>query len=191
MRSTAVVPDVIEVRRDGALVATISVNRDVIKVGRLAGSHVRLDDDRVSRMHAVLERDGDGWTLIDLGSSEGTHVDGKRVSKARLSPTSVVGIGPFSITFGAAAAQAPSPPTPPAPAPAATPSARATPDWRCPACGHGRRAATGHVRTQFVPDDGLETDRPAALSMLRADVCAACGHLALFADPQAFLGGAT
>ena len=40
----------------------------VIKVGKLSSSHLRLDDDSVSRMHAVIEVSGpDDISIIDLG----------------------------------------------------------------------------------------------------------------------------
>jgi len=57
----------------------------VIKIGKLASSHLRLDDESVSRMHAVLEVNGpDELQLIDLGSTRGTLVNGERIAKASL-----------------------------------------------------------------------------------------------------------
>jgi len=45
-------------------------------VGRGAGSEVLIEDDRVSRRHAALASGPSGWTLRDLGSKNGTLVDG-------------------------------------------------------------------------------------------------------------------
>ncbi len=57
----------------------------VIKVGKLASSHLRIEDESVSRMHAVIEINGyDDVQLIDLGSTRGTLVNGEKVTKARL-----------------------------------------------------------------------------------------------------------
>ncbi len=57
----------------------------VIKVGKLASSHLRIDDESVSRMHAVIEVNGpDDVQLIDLGSTRGTLVNGQRITKIRL-----------------------------------------------------------------------------------------------------------
>lgn len=48
-------------------------------VGRLDGADVRLDSDGgVSRRHAVIRRAGLGWEVQDLGSLNGTHVNGER-----------------------------------------------------------------------------------------------------------------
>jgi len=59
--------------------------QDVIKVGKLASSHLRLEDETVSRMHAVIEVTGPNEVIIiDLGSTRGTTVNGERINKARL-----------------------------------------------------------------------------------------------------------
>ena len=49
-------------------------------IGRGGGSDLAVDDDRVSRRHARLAGDGgDGWRIADLGSKNGTAVDGRPV----------------------------------------------------------------------------------------------------------------
>ena len=53
-----------------------------------------LADDTVSRWHASLQRGPDGWILADLGSTNGTRLNGWRVT----SP-SPVGAGDL-VTFG-------------------------------------------------------------------------------------------
>ncbi len=59
--------------------------RDVIKVGKLESSHLRLDDESVSRMHAVIEvASADDIHLIDLGSASGTFVNGRKINKTKL-----------------------------------------------------------------------------------------------------------
>ncbi len=60
--------------------------RDIIKIGRLASAHLKLDDAKVSRIHAVLEAstDGQGYAIIDMGSTEGTYLNGAKVSKEKL-----------------------------------------------------------------------------------------------------------
>jgi pSer/pThr/pTyr-binding forkhead associated (FHA) protein len=61
------------------------LNEPIIKIGKLASSHLRLDEATVSRMHAVIEMAESGSPqLIDLGSTRGTLVNGRRVHKATL-----------------------------------------------------------------------------------------------------------
>ena len=70
----------------------------VIKVGKLSSSHLRLDDDSVSRMHAVIEVSGPGSiSIIDLGSTKGTIVNGQKVNKANLQDGDLVVLGDIRI----------------------------------------------------------------------------------------------
>jgi hypothetical protein len=64
------------------LVRTEILSEATIKVGKLASSHLRIDDESVSRMHAVVEVGGpDNVVLLDLGSAVGTFVNGERITK--------------------------------------------------------------------------------------------------------------
>jgi ABC-type multidrug transport system ATPase subunit/pSer/pThr/pTyr-binding forkhead associated (FHA) protein len=64
-----------------------------ISIGRLPGNDVVLDDLLVSRRHAELLRTGRGWEIRDLGSGNGTFVNGRRVAAAPIAVGDVVGIG--------------------------------------------------------------------------------------------------
>ena len=68
---------------DGEEVAeTLELDGDKIKVGKLATSQLHLDDPKVSRIHAVLENQGDGtYQAIDLGSASGTYLNGEKITK--------------------------------------------------------------------------------------------------------------
>lgn len=66
----------------------------LLTIGRLPGSGLRLSDSSVSRAHAELRREGGGWVLYDLGSTNGTHVNGRRVAGAvRVRPGDQVRFG--------------------------------------------------------------------------------------------------
>ncbi|MGW4896636.1 FHA domain-containing protein [Kitasatospora sp. NPDC004240] len=66
----------------------------VLTIGRLPGSGLRLNDASVSRAHAELRHEGDGWVLYDLGSTNGTHVNGRRVAgSTRVRPGDQVRFG--------------------------------------------------------------------------------------------------
>jgi serine/threonine protein kinase len=62
-------------------------------VGRGRDSQTRLKDPRVSRIHCEIHGKGTQVTLVDSGSSSGTFVNGKRVSKQELKSGDVVQVG--------------------------------------------------------------------------------------------------
>ena len=71
-----------------------TVAEGIIKVGRDARAHIRLDDPQASRMHAVIEVGGpETVTLIDLGNEPGTIVNGARVNKCALHAGDTIRIG--------------------------------------------------------------------------------------------------
>jgi hypothetical protein len=51
-------------------------------IGREPGCDMTLADETVSRWHASLERSASGWLLADLGSTNGTRLNGWRVTSA-------------------------------------------------------------------------------------------------------------
>ncbi|HXB56370.1 MAG TPA: FHA domain-containing protein [Vicinamibacteria bacterium] len=53
-------------------------------VGREATCDVVVEDKSVSRKHAVIEHRGEGWTVVDQGSANGTFVNGQKVAEAEL-----------------------------------------------------------------------------------------------------------
>ena len=118
------------------LVRRETVTQDIVKVGKDAKSHLRVDDELASRMHAVIEvASPEDITLIDLGNEPGTMVNGARVNKCKINPGDQLQIGgtkivleraePVAVAAAAAAAPprpgAPAPANPFAPAPAASP----------------------------------------------------------------------
>lgn len=74
-------------------VREVTVDGPVVKIGRIATAHVRIDgDDRVSRMHAVIENERVP-AIIDLGSHDGTLVNGARVTRQVLRSGDEIGVG--------------------------------------------------------------------------------------------------
>ena len=86
-----------------ALVRRETVTQDIVKVGKDAKSHLRVDDELASRMHAVIEVAGtDDITLIDLGNEPGTMVNGARVNKCKINPGDQLQIGGTKIVLESA-----------------------------------------------------------------------------------------
>jgi Protein of unknown function (DUF3662)/FHA domain len=70
-------------------------------IGRSAETQVRLTDTSVSRRHAEVRPTGDGWTVVDLGSTNGTKVNGVVVTEQRLRDGDTISVGDSDIRFEA------------------------------------------------------------------------------------------
>jgi hypothetical protein len=69
-------------------------------IGRSKDVECVLRDPNVSRRHAELRRSTTGdWTIVDLGSTNGIKVNGRRVSSTRLSPGDQVTVGTTTFSF--------------------------------------------------------------------------------------------
>lgn len=96
-------------KRD-ALQGWSSVINDVLGIGREPGPSVGLAlsaDDRVSRTHATVARQGDAFLVRDLGSRNGTFVDGRRVTEALVPPGSILRVGDSLLYCGELASDPP------------------------------------------------------------------------------------
>lgn len=76
------------------------------RIGRAEDAQVHLVDSRVSREHALIERNGDDMVLTDLGSTNGTAVNGRRVSKWSLEDGDVVSVGGTQLVYRDVSAEA-------------------------------------------------------------------------------------
>ncbi len=83
--------------------STFLLDAESTSVGRSTDGDVFLDDITVSRKHAAFERRADGsWFVRDLGSLNGTYVNGEQVEETKLANGDEVQIGKFKLTFFAA-----------------------------------------------------------------------------------------
>jgi hypothetical protein len=88
-----------------ATVTVRGVDHDVVLrgdrmvVGRLQACEICLSDVNVSREHAAFEREGMGWAIHDLGSTNGTLVNGQRVSRERLRDGDLIVIGITELVY--------------------------------------------------------------------------------------------
>jgi pSer/pThr/pTyr-binding forkhead associated (FHA) protein len=92
----------LEIRR-GKEVRTCSISRPVTNIGREADNQVVLQDEQVSRHHARLQWEGGFLCVADLGSTNGTRLNGVEVKEARrpyaLKLGDSIGIGPFTLVL--------------------------------------------------------------------------------------------
>lgn len=66
-----------------------------VELGRAPGCEVVLASEEVSRRHARIVPDGDGHRVHDLGSTNGTFVNGEEVEARALAPGDRIQLGPF------------------------------------------------------------------------------------------------
>jgi pSer/pThr/pTyr-binding forkhead associated (FHA) protein len=62
----------------------IVLETDSLKIGRQATCRIVFNDSNVSREHAQMRRTADGWKLLDLGSTNGTKINGVKISEEQL-----------------------------------------------------------------------------------------------------------
>ncbi|MGH9101763.1 MAG: FhaA domain-containing protein [Acidimicrobiales bacterium] len=79
----------------------VSLGEGPITIGRLPSCQVVLDDPNVSRRHAELRRDGERVMLVDLGSTNGTVVNGLPVGSRRLADGDRITLGRTTLAFEA------------------------------------------------------------------------------------------
>ena len=86
------------IERDGATVLPVIAS---CSIGRAPTNQVVLADEKVSRKHAIIHRQGEHeYWLVDLGSSNGSYLDGRRVSQpVMLRDGSVIRIGASTLLF--------------------------------------------------------------------------------------------
>ena len=62
----------------------VTLDTDSLKIGRQASCRVVFNDSNVSREHAQMRRSADGWKLLDLGSTNGTKINGVKITEEQL-----------------------------------------------------------------------------------------------------------
>lgn len=75
----------------------LPMDQKVVTIGRGPENDVVLDAPQVSRNHARIVRSEDGVFLEDLGSANGTFVDGKRVDRVEISAGQTISFGSYAI----------------------------------------------------------------------------------------------
>jgi len=68
-------------------------------MGRGLDNDVVVEDRRVSRHHARLQRGARGWEVTDLSSTNGTFINGKPVKQRAVSNGDTISLGGLEVTF--------------------------------------------------------------------------------------------
>ena len=99
---------------------------DIVTVGRIQANTIQIEDISVSSHHAQLTQDGSHYRLKDLGSTNGTFVNGEAVTETMLKASDSIRFGQIEGVYvsGGAASTRPLPEKEDAPVAVATSSAR-------------------------------------------------------------------
>jgi pSer/pThr/pTyr-binding forkhead associated (FHA) protein len=86
---------------DGEVTRLVALRQAVTHVGRGFSADLRLEDQSVSRRHAIIVDDGEdeGARILDDRSANGTFVNGRRVSDAQLRDRDVIRLGRVALVF--------------------------------------------------------------------------------------------
>jgi hypothetical protein len=78
---------------------TVPLTTALVRVGRAGDNEVVLDHPSVSRYHACLHADGDGYRLVDLDSHNGTRVNGAPITEQRLANGDRIEAGAVALRY--------------------------------------------------------------------------------------------
>lgn len=76
---------------------TIEITQDEVSIGRSVENVVALDDPSVSGYHCTILRDGQRYSVRDLGSTNGTALNGVSIRNGRLKSGDVVSVGTVEV----------------------------------------------------------------------------------------------
>ena len=75
-------------------------------IGRSRDCDIQLNDANVSRRHAELRQEGAAYWIVDLDSTNGTEVNGRRLKRAKLKAGDQITVGSTRLVFGQETAEA-------------------------------------------------------------------------------------
>jgi len=86
-------------RAEGSNGVSVPVEGSRLTAGRLERCDLTIQDSTVSREHAAFVRRGERWWVVDLGSTNGTRVNGRRAAEHPLEPGDQVELGDALVEF--------------------------------------------------------------------------------------------
>jgi len=84
---------------EGDVTRLVALHQSVTHVGRGFSADLRLEDQSVSRRHAVIVDGGEGARILDDRSANGTFVNGRRVTEAVLRDRDVIRLGRVALVY--------------------------------------------------------------------------------------------
>ena len=73
--------------------------KETMSIGRAPDNEIVIENLAISRSHAMLKYEDERYLIVDLGSSNGTHVNGVRVKKTEIMDRDVIAIGKYKLYF--------------------------------------------------------------------------------------------
>ncbi len=89
-------PEVVTLEADGT---KHQVDKRSVVIGRSKDCDIRLADPNVSRRHAEIRQEGTAYWLLDLDSTNGTSVNGRRQKRAKLEDEDRITLGSTDLVF--------------------------------------------------------------------------------------------
>ena len=84
---------------EGAVIREYSIDKDSISIGRKHGNDIQLNDLTISGRHSLVTMVSDNIFIDDLGSTNGTLLNGARIAKSKLHHSDVIQVGNYQFTF--------------------------------------------------------------------------------------------
>jgi pSer/pThr/pTyr-binding forkhead associated (FHA) protein len=84
---------------DGAVIREYPIDKDSISIGRKHGNDIQLNDLTVSGRHSLIVTMGEHVYVDDLGSTNGTLLNGARVAKTLIKHGDVIQVGNYQFTY--------------------------------------------------------------------------------------------
>jgi DNA-binding NtrC family response regulator len=87
------------VEKGGQVGQSLELTSELVKVGKAPDNDLIIDHPTVSRYHCQIRKDGERYVVTDLGSTNGTFVDGAQVREAFLNPGSLIEVGDAEVRY--------------------------------------------------------------------------------------------
>lgn len=84
---------------DGVKLNEYVLDKHRVTLGRTPQNDIQLENLGISSNHAAIVRDGDSWAVEDLGSKNGTTVNGERITRQPLKHGDIIGIIKYQLRF--------------------------------------------------------------------------------------------